>query len=174
MLATDLKAPPLVNQPIADEAFKNEALSFLSRFTQNLTPVIALRTAHIGTHEPIYLITEFPDGRFKIYSVDIPRVNTNIIALYDSERQAIIDAIPEGEEFVQIVRGFNFTTSADESEILVCLGEEWLFAIVVDHETETYMIERNPYLDRDSDITTLIRTTGVAFRAAKEEEALSK
>jgi hypothetical protein len=167
MLATNLqfRAPPAQNEP----QFKQEALQFLANFRQMPDVLVSLRTEFIGPQEPVYLITEFDNGEFKLYSVDIPRVNSNNIALTDEERNAIIDAIPTNETFVSINRGFTFEANEDESEITVRLGEEWLFAILIDLDTETYMIERNQYLVRDSDISAMIKTVGLAFRLARDE-----
>lgn len=167
MLATKLqfRAPPAQNEP----SFKKEALQFLAGFRQMPEVLVSLRTDFIGPMESTYLITEFANDEFKIYSVDVPRVNSNKVALTEEERNAIIDAIPAEETFVSINRGFTFEQNEDESEITVRLGEEWLFAIVIDHDTETYMIERNQYLVRESDITLMIKAVGLAFRLAREE-----
>ena len=155
--------PQATNEPL----FKAEALSFLANFRQEQEVFVNLRLSNIGPQEPLYLITDYADGTFKIYSVEIPRVNSNKVALTDEERDAILDAIPADETYVALERGFNFDVKDDESEITVLLGEDWLFTVLVDVETETYMIERNEYLLRDSDISPMVRAVGVAFREAR-------
>ena len=170
MLANNIQFRPVGRAQTANEPlFKTEALNFLANFRQKQEVFVNLRAENIGPQEPAYLITEFADGSFKIYSVEIPRVNSNKVALTDEERDAILDAIPADETYVALERGFNFDVKDDESEITVLLGEDWLFTVLVDVETETYMIERNEYLLRDSDISPMVRAVGVAFREARDQ-----
>ena len=170
MLANNIQFRPVGRAQATNEPlFKTEALKFLANFRQKEEVFVNLRLENIGPQEPAYLVTEFADGTFKIYSVEIPRVNSNKVALTDDERDAILDAIPADETYVALERGFNFDIKDDESEITVLLGEDWLFTVLVDTETETYMIERNEYLLRDSDISPMVRAVGVAFREARDQ-----
>lgn len=167
MLASNLHFQDRVRlQAMNEPLFKTEALNFLANFRRREKPSINLRLGNIGPKENIYLITDFANGVFKVYSVEIPRVNSNKVALTEKEIEAILDAIPDEETFVSLERGFHLDIEDNKSEITVFLGDEWLFTIFVDTDTETYMIERNIYLTRDSDITPMVRSVGLAFNQA--------
>ncbi|EEX4842660.1 hypothetical protein D0726_004865 [Escherichia coli] len=126
-----------------------------------------LKRENIHAHEFAYLITDQLTGKFFVYGVVSKRNPDNTGELTKEDLAEIKKLIPEGQEYVDIVRGFDFEADEDNSEITVYLGDEWLFAILVDEELGCYTIERNEYLDRSSDIYTLIKTAGKAFRIAR-------
>lgn len=167
MLASNLNVASKVRTPAFRQTTRQASLDFLANFRQHQKPNITLRTENIGPKEPAYLITELPNGTFKIYGIDCPRVRDNKTAFTDEERKSVIDAMPFEEQFVSIERSFVLEANEETQEITVLLGEEWLFAIWVDEKTETFMIERNQYLDMESDISPMIRTVGLAMNQAK-------
>lgn len=170
MLASNLHRKQEVRPPMYRSQTRQASLDFLANFRQQQRPVIKLKSERIEPKEPAYLITELPNGDFKVYGIESSRVRDNKTAFTSDERTSIIDAMPFEEQFVAIERGFNFEVSEDRKEITVLLGEDWLFAIWVDEEAETYMIERNTYLDPSTDIGPMIRAAGLAFRMALEEK----
>jgi len=170
MLASNLRTRDKVRPPVYRSQTRQASLDFLANFRQQQRPVINLKSEKIGPKEPAYLVTELPDGSFKVYGIECPRVRDNKTAFTEEERKAIIDAMPFEEQFVAIERSFKFEADEDAKEITVLLGDDWLFAIWVDEEAESYMIERNSYLSPESDITPMLREVGVAFRQTVEEE----
>lgn len=167
MLATNLNVVGTVNGNRHSRT-REASLGFLATFRQRNKPSINLKSESIGPNEPAYVLTELPDGKFRVYGIECARVRDNKTAFTEEERKAIIDALPFAEEFVSIERGFNFEADEDSKEITVLLGSDWLFAIWVDEENQTFMIERNEYLVRDCDIAPMIRMVGIAFRQAQE------
>ena len=126
-----------------------------------------LKRENIHAHEFAYLITDLPSGKFFVYGVVSKRNPDNTGVLTEEDLTEIKALIPDDQEYVDIVRGFDFEADEGNSEITVYLGAEWVFAILVDEELGCYTIERNEYLDRSSDIYTLIKTAGKAFRIAR-------
>lgn len=143
-----------------NNAVRQSALTYLMAFRRSAQhtpakPVIYLRSTEIRRDEKAYLVTERLDGKFKVYAIETQEdltegVPDRLLAVIESQ-------LAEGEKFESILYPSDFLIEGDEeaNEIVIRLGDDWLFAVIFDNENN-YTIERNRFLCAECDIYPMI------------------